>query len=49
MDAGNDFEAANSGEETIGILPELKLRELSKSYPTLIPRNLTTLNESGRA
>jgi hypothetical protein len=46
MDAGNDLEAANSSNKTMEILPELKLRELSKSYATLLPRAPTTLNES---
>lgn len=46
MDAGNDLEAANSSEETMKILSELELRELSKSYATLLPRTPTTLDES---
>jgi len=46
MDVGNDLEAANSSNKTMEILPELKLRELSKSYATLLPRAPTTLNES---
>jgi len=46
MDAGKDLEAVNSSKETMKILPELKLRELSKSYATLLPRTPTTLNES---
>lgn len=49
MDADNGLVAGNSSKKTMNILPELKLRELSKSYATLLPRTPTTLDESETA